>query len=203
MKLSIIIPAYNVEHYISECLYSILPYMTDDCELIIVDDNSTDKTVFMIRTCIMMWSTKNVTLICNPDNRGVSYARNFGLKHATGEYIAFIDGDDYVSRKYIQTLLNAFKLRMDYYLLTWQKVGESSQVYSARALPKWNKSVWSRVIKKSIIRVMFDESMDWAEDVKFLEQNIVRGHKYAYIDEIMYYYRWKRPNSITSIKLGR
>ena len=201
MKLSIVIPTYNVENYISECLYSLLPYCTDETELIIVDDHSTDNTVSRIRGCVMMWSMKNITLIVNPENRGVSYARNFGLKHATGEYIAFVDGDDYVSRKYIQTLLNAFKANCDYYVLSWQKT--DGECFYSRSLPSWNKSVWSRVFKKSIIKEMFDESISWAEDAKFIDNNITRKHKCGYIDEVMYYYRWKRPNSITSIKLGR
>lgn len=201
MKLSIVIPCYNVQDYISECLYSILPYMSDECELIIVDDHSTDNTVSRIRACVMMWSLKNITLIVNPDNRGVSYARNFGIKHATGDYIAFVDGDDYVSRKYISTLLNAFKANCDYYVLSWQKT--DGETFYARSLPNWNKTVWSRVFKKSIIKNMFDESLSWGEDSKFINQNIGRKHKVAYIDEVMYYYRWKRPNSITSVRLGR
>jgi len=175
--------------------------MTDEVEVIIVDDCSTDRTVNFIRMCIMRNLTKNITLIVNPKNKGVSYARNFGLKHAKGEYIAFVDGDDYVSKNYISILLLSLRPRFDYFILSWQKT--NGEKFYCRSLPNWNKTVWSRVIKKSIITVMFDESLSWGEDAKFLNDNITRKNRCGFIDETMYFYRWKRPNSITSAKLGR
>ena len=203
MKLSIIIPVYNVEAYITECLNSVLPYVDENCEVIIVDDKSTDRTVNMIRNCIMKYSEKNITLICNPNNVGVSASRNFGLRHSTGKYVAFIDGDDYVSKRYINVILQSIKAGLDYYVLSWKKVGGDNKEFYSRSLPNWNKTVWSRVFKKEIIKVMFDERMSWGEDTTFLNDNLNNRMRYGCIDEIVYFYRWGRSGSITSNRLGR
>lgn len=203
MKLSIIIPCYNIENYISECLHSLLPYVTDDVEVIIIDDCSTDHTVNRIRACVMMYSMKNITLICNPVNKGVSASRNFGLQHACGSYVAFVDGDDFVTPKYVSSIMRFCSSNYDYAVLSWKKFGGDNKEFYSRSLPNWNKSVWSRVFKKSIIKVLFDESINWGEDAKFIANNIVRGHKCAFIDECIYVYRWGRSGSITSDRCGR
>jgi glycosyltransferase involved in cell wall biosynthesis len=203
MKLSIIIPAYNIQDYISECLYSLLPQMSDDCEVIIIDDCSTDSTVKMIRYCIMMHPTKNITLLVNPVNKGVSYSRNEGLKHCKGKYVAFVDGDDYVTKVYIRELLKYTSANLDYFQLSWKKIGGDGKEFYSQSLPSWNCSVWSRVFKKDIITHLFDESMNWAEDAKFISDNIKSGMKMDYVDPIVYMYRWGRSGSITSEKLGR
>jgi len=203
MKLSIIIPAYNVSNYISECLYSLFPLLDDNCEVIIIDDCSTDNTVKMIRYCIMMFPTKNITLLVNPVNKGVSYSRNEGLKHCKGKYVAFVDGDDFVSNKYIKEILKFTGANLDYFILSWRKFGGDNREFCSRSLPNWNKTVWSRVFKKDIIKVNFDESMNWGEDTKFLIDNIKSGMKCDYVNEYVYVYRWGRSGSITSERLGR
>ena len=84
MKISIIIPAYNAEKFIEKCLNSI----SLDCEIIVVNDGSKDNTDIILK------KKKNITIF-NNDNHGVSYSRNFGIKNANGEYIMFLDSDDF------------------------------------------------------------------------------------------------------------
>ena len=112
MKLSIIIPTYNVEKYIDECLTSLLPQLTDECELIIIDDASTDET----KSKIFGYLTQEMAskyfqykeaedyfkFYMNEENKGVSACRNIGLKASKGQYIAFIDSDDIVKKDYIK-----------------------------------------------------------------------------------------------------
>ena len=104
MKLSIIIPAYNVEKYIDICLESItkqdLPY--SDYEIIIINDGSTDSTLRHIQEYTIKFSN---LVIINQTNQGQSVARNIGVQVAHGEYIWFIDADDYICSNCISNLL--------------------------------------------------------------------------------------------------
>ena len=106
MKVSVIVPVYNVEKYIRECILSILKQTLKDIEIIIVNDGSTDKSIEEIEDLINQH--ENIKLI-NKENKGLSSARNEGLKYAEGEYIAFIDSDDYIREEFLETLYNEGK----------------------------------------------------------------------------------------------
>lgn len=102
MKISIIIAAYNVENYIEKCLQSIVSQTYKDLEIIVVNDGSTDRTLELINTI----SSKDERIISiNKPNGGLSSARNAGLNRASGDYIGFIDGDDYIHPEMYEILL--------------------------------------------------------------------------------------------------
>ena len=94
-KISVIVPAYNIELYIGKCIDTLANQTLDDLEIIIINDGSTDRTEDVIKKKIEKYSDKNIVLF-NKENGGQSDARNYGIKNATGDYIAFVDGDDYV-----------------------------------------------------------------------------------------------------------
>lgn len=94
MLLSIIVPVYNVEKFIDKCLYSLVNQTLQDIEIIIVNDGSTDNSQNIIDEYVKNYSNKLVSL--NKENGGLSDARNFGLKHASGEYVGFVDSDDFI-----------------------------------------------------------------------------------------------------------
>lgn len=95
MKLSIIVPVYNVEQYLVRCLESIVEEMCDDYELILVDDGSTDRSGEMCDDFAHQHRGLNVVVVHQP-NGGLSAARNAGIDRARGEYITFVDSDDYI-----------------------------------------------------------------------------------------------------------
>ena len=103
--LSLIIPVYNSEKYIIKCLNSIIPYMNDNTELIIIDDCSKDDSLKLINNYITKSKNKNIALLKNKSNIGAGLSRNKGLKIATGKYIGFIDSDDYVDKNYFNIML--------------------------------------------------------------------------------------------------
>ena len=106
MKVSIIVPIYNVEKYLNNCLNSIVNQTYPNLEIILVNDGSTDSSLEIIQE----YSKKYKNIICiNIDNHGQGYARNVGLKKATGEYVMFIDSDDYVDLKIVEKLANSIK----------------------------------------------------------------------------------------------
>lgn len=103
-KLSIIIPVYNVAEFLPECLDSIIPQITEECELIIVNDGSTDASASVIEEYQGRYPW--LTYISQP-NAGLSAARNTGMANAKGQYFWFVDSDDYVEAHAVKTLLDA------------------------------------------------------------------------------------------------
>lgn len=106
-KLSIIIPIYNVEKYIGSCLKSIFTQdvATDEYEVIIVNDGTPDNSMAEVAN----FSTRSNVKIINQENKGLSGARNRGLKESQGEYVWFVDSDDYISEHSISTILELIK----------------------------------------------------------------------------------------------
>ena len=105
MKFSIIIPVYNVEAYISKCLDSIKNQSYDNYEVIIVNDGTKDNSVNVIDKYL----SDNRFKLYNKENGGLSSARNYGIKYVTGDYILFIDSDDYIERDLLNNFNNILK----------------------------------------------------------------------------------------------
>lgn len=103
MKVSVIVPIYNVESYVRECIESIINQTLEDIEVILVNDGSTDRSIEIIEDLLTIH--KNIILI-NKENGGLSSARNTGLSYATGDYVCFVDSDDYLHPNYLQFLYN-------------------------------------------------------------------------------------------------
>lgn len=125
MKLSIIVPVYNVEKYIRLCFDSILNQNLndDDYEIIVVNDGSTDNSINEIDDIIR--SHRNIFLI-NQNNQGLSMARNNGLSHATGEYVLFIDSDDLFINNTLPTIITqAYNNKVDLLVADFYKMEDS------------------------------------------------------------------------------
>lgn len=99
MKFSVVIPLYNKEHYIEKTLKSVLNQTFQDFEVIVVDDGSSDKSVDVAKSVV----SDKIHIIAQ-SNQGVSVARNTGIEHAKGEYIAFLDADDEWKENYLKTI---------------------------------------------------------------------------------------------------
>lgn len=182
MKLSIIIPYYDTWEYTEELLNVLLPQLTDEVEVLIIDDGCNEKRL----------DKYPVKVIHLKDNSGTaSVPRNIGLDHATGDYIAFIDSDDMVSDDYIKTILQ--KLKYDIIYITWE-VGKKTIMMLSKP-PTWNCSVWCRVYKREIIGdIRFDESLKIAEDWKFNQE--VKYKTSACIQKTIYFYNRGRKGSL-------
>ena len=106
VKVSIIVPVYNVEKYIDKCINSILNQTFKDFELILVDDGSTDSSGDI---CDKYREIDDRVIVIHKENGGLSSARNIGLKYSKGQYIGFIDGDDYVEKDMYKKLYSVCK----------------------------------------------------------------------------------------------
>lgn len=105
--VSVVIPFYNIENYIEKCLKSIVGQTYKNLEILCVDNNSQDNSIKIVEKYL---NTDNrIKLIKNKENLWPGGARNFGIKNATGEYIYFIDGDDFIDDDYIEKLVEAME----------------------------------------------------------------------------------------------
>lgn len=108
MKLSLIIPMYKVEKYIEDCLHSIFSQnFTENVEVIVVDDGSPDNSFFIAKSYIDKLSSvhKKNTHIIQQENKGLSGARNTGISHAKGKYLAFLDSDDILNANFFSKII--------------------------------------------------------------------------------------------------
>lgn len=135
IKISIIVPVYNVEKYIDQCLESIVCQLNEKIEIILVNDGSTDNSnVICERYCREF---HNIVLY-NQDNRGVSEARNYGIKKARGDYLLFIDSDDWIVNNIFSEILNVLNNnepdivlgKKDIYLEKFSKYEKTKEDYA-------------------------------------------------------------------------
>ena len=164
MKLSIIVPIYNVENYLEECLNSLSKQSCKDIEFICINDGSIDNSL----TILNKYSIKDERFkIINKTNGGLSSARNEGIKNATGEYLYFVDGDDYIDEftcSKLIDILNSYKvdtLFTGYFRKDW-----NNQIY--KIYPKSDKNIIEKddikdIFIPSILGISFDKLYGWFE----------------------------------------
>ena len=182
-KISIIIPIYNTEAYLSKCLYSVLNQTYSNLEIICVNDGSTDKSLDILN------SIQDPRIkILSIDNHGVGYARNLGIKEVSGDFIIFIDSDDYVEKTYCEDMLaNQTKYDSDlvycgHFTRTTDGVLRkrwlSHILYTRHPLADRLKITRHLVVTKKLFRasiikennIEFDTTLNYAEDSLFLVQ---------------------------------
>ena len=191
IKLSLIIPYFNTESYTDELLRVLEPQLTKECEVILVDDGSEKP--------YEPWQ-ENILMLKHLFNKGVSAARNTGLRKARGQYIAFIDSDDLVSNDYIARIFKAIENNPDTVYMSWRsidrKLGKIIKDENDEFNP-WNRCVWNRVFSRDYIAgLFFNEEKQVAEDDDFLNR-LPRPKSKTYISEAIYYYRSGRENGLT------
>lgn len=187
VKLSIVIPYYNT-YELTDCLLrNLLTQITDDVELILVDDGC-NETRFDIYASMFLH-----TRIVHQENSGVSNARNKGIELASGNYVAFIDSDDMVMPNYIETLLELIKSHdEDIIYFNWLDVNTNEIVRHPD-----NPSVWKAIYKKEILP-RFEECYKAKEDYFFNQELDKHGYTKYYYDKVLYIYNSGREDGLTS-----
>lgn len=126
-RISIIVPVYNVENYLTKCLDSLVNQSYRNIEVLVVDDGSKDKSAEIIKCFALKYPEKIKAF--TKENGGLSDARNFGIELATGDYIGFVDSDDYVTETmFEEMLLLAEKHQAKMVICNIQKVNENGQI---------------------------------------------------------------------------
>jgi len=125
-KISIIVPVYNTQKYLSKCLDSILFQKMQDFEIIIINDGSTDKSEDIINEYIKQYPKK--IKYFKKENGGLSDARNFGVDNATGKYLCFIDSDDYIEKDLFQNIEKYIDENVDIIKFKCIRVNEDNEI---------------------------------------------------------------------------
>lgn len=220
-KVSIIVPVYNAEKYLDDCLKSIITQTYKNLEIILINDGSTDNS---LKVCYKYKEIDERIVVVNNKNHGVSYSRNCGIKIATGNYIVFIDSDDVIDIRYIEKLIEPTK-KEDYDLII------CGLTHKFREKEKWisKKEIISnldkltgnikldyrflvhyylevpvvKLFKKNIIdknNITFPENLLISEDQVFNREYIKHVKNYTYIDEYLYMYYHRNNNSLSMRK---
>lgn len=171
VKLSILIPAYNVERWLSRCLNSILNQKVDGLEIIIVDDGSADGTLKLAKDFAKQ---RNYIYVYSKKNEGVGAARNFLLDKAQGEYIWFVDSDDYIVDGCLTSILAELSGDLDLLSVAYNDVQQ--RLFEGKGIDYIkehliNGYLWSKIIKRKIIEeasIRFESKRCSQEDWFFL-----------------------------------
>lgn len=215
--VSIIVPIYNIEKYIEKCINSIINQTYTNIEIILINDGSTDGCKSI---CEEYEKKDNRIVLINKINEGLSVARNTGLEKAKGEYVAFIDGDDFVDEKYIETLYNNlqknnadisacgfYMYHNDKNFSRFEKIEKDKieVLNPEKALDKimnyksaFKQNVWNKLYKKEIFtknNIKFYKDKIY-EDVGISYELISNSNIIVYDTTCLYYYV-QREKSIT------
>ena len=204
IKLSIIITSYNKGQYTKKLLDELHKQLTNECEVIFVNDNSTDDTLNIIKEHPIT-SHQNFVLINNETNQWVSTARNQGIELSRGQYLTFIDGDDYPLDNYIQTLLLYTKEQCDVIVYDYQCCSDHPDNDLSLIEKGYNMMCWSRLYKKDFLdknNIRFDDKwkhIGYGEDGDFNEK-VTSVPNAIIVDkkDIIYSYRWGVENSLSN-----
>ena len=200
--VSIIIPVYNLENYIENCLNSIIAQTYRNLEIICVDDGSCDRSGEIIKS---MAENDSRIFYIRQENAGVSAARNNGLDNAHGDYIMFADGDDYMHFQAVEILLKTIEEKQCSMVfskhITTPKQTEEMAEYSDYNLTEIDpdtlfengsdRAVWNKIFKKSVIsEIRFPEGFAIGEDYNYMVRVLYEsGRDLGYrVDCVLYYY---------------
>jgi glycosyltransferase involved in cell wall biosynthesis len=175
--VSIIIPVYNSKKYILKCLNSVINQTYKNIEVILIDDGSTDETVKIIENA---YKYDNRVKIYNQKNSGPSSARNNGISKAKGEYIFFIDSDDYIDKYVIENLISHYKEDylngVNYKIINNEKIKKIvrddciiDQMYEKIVDGSIGGFIWGYIFEREKIKsIKFDSEINYMEDMIFL-----------------------------------
>lgn len=212
--VSIIVPVYNVAEYLSRCLDSLRQQSYKAIEIILVDDGSKDNSNHICKKHAMMDDRIKVFRI---KNNGVSAARNYGIEQATGKYLTFVDGDDWLHIDAIMThVTNLEKNNSDIsitgYSMVWedgsiQKMSNEDDLFvfsKEEALKHWFAEslfkgfVWDKLFRMELVGdLRFPENQRFMEDVHFANEVFINCNKVVYSGKENYYY-FQREDSVTN-----
>ena len=196
-KVSVIVPVYNVEKYVGKCLDSLINQTLQDIEIIVVNDGSTDNSEKIINEYLTKYGDK--IKYFTKLNGGLSDARNYGMQFASGEYIAFLDSDDYADETTYEKMYNkAIQDDCDFVEcdFIWRyedrDVLDNGEIYIDKheMLTKARVVAWNKLIKRSLVQeinLQFPKGLRY-EDVEFFYKLLPYINKFGFVKEYLIYY---------------
>ena len=224
--VSIIITIYNVGNYVGQCVQSVLSQSYERCEIILVDDGSQDESLKICQKTIDEYCRNNVfgrsrIKIISQTNRGVSHARNVGVEVAKGTLLTFVDGDDWIGKKYVENMIKAYDCEVEMVVSGICFHMEDGHVVNKTLFPTASyafnganvgkivdlerdfvfNGVHRKLFRSDIIRnkgLSFDENSRFGEDLMFVCSYLPYVNKISQVMNADYHYRWGRTDSLTA-----
>lgn len=216
-KISVIVPVYNVENYLKQCVDSILNQTYKDLEVFLVDDGSTDNSA---RICDEYALIDKRVRVYHKENSGQSGARNMALDLVTGDYVAFVDSDDYLAPDmYEKLMINLESYGADIsccscYMVTDGVVNPNNTIFSNNIVvydkredifshifsrpSQLRPEIWNKIFKRSVINNIRFKERQLHQDVYFDHLVFYNAKKVVYVDSPLHYYRVNRPGNTNS-----
>lgn len=202
MKVSIVIPVFNTKNYLEKCVNSVLSQTYNNIEVILVDDGSTDSSA---EICDRFCEKDSRVVVIHKENGGQSEARNIGIDIATGEYITFVDSDDYITKDYIDFLLSLIlendaeiSIASFYYVVSNKKINNETnelavmrpEVAIRRMLldDGFDMGPWAKMYKTDFFRKIKFPVGKFFEDSLTTYQIFAESNKIAFGSKAIYYY---------------
>lgn len=211
--ISIIIPVYNVESYLRDCLNSIMRQHFKDFEVLLIDDGSSDNSG---KICDDYAENDERIRVYHKNNGGVSSARNLGLTEAKGDWICFVDSDDWIEPNTLSSIFPIEDNNIDFVQFGFKQINslgtiiQQSSVPNHRSIMKkeayldtkmYHSAICGYLIKTDIIRqniINFPESIKYGEDQAFILKALICCHKVLIIDKHFYNYRYREGSAMNS-----
>ena len=214
-KLSIIVPVYGLEKFIDKCLNSLVKQSLKEIEIIVVNDGTKDNSQKIIDKYVKKYPDKIKSYI--KENGGQGSARNYGLEKANGEYIGYVDSDDFVEKDMYKKLYNKAKENnYDIVVCGNYNVSEDYQNKNIDTfINNYNTdleniffgkmAVWNKIYKRDILiknKLEFKEKV-WYEDLAFTLKAIMNSNSFAFIDEPLYDYLIREGSTMNNSNVQR
>lgn len=216
-KVSVIIPVYNAEKYLNRCVDSVLKQDYEEFELLLVDDGSTDSSG---KICDHYAETDRRVRVIHKENTGVSDSRNLAIKTAKGEYLQFLDSDDWITPEAVGLLVRAAEendcemVIADFYRVVGERVSQKGRSEHDGILSRekfalemmenpadfYYGVLWNKLYRRSLIEqhaLCMDKDISWCEDFIF-NMEYIRHIKNVYVLRVPIYYYVKTPGSLVS-----
>ncbi len=210
--ISVIVPVYNVEHYLSKCLDSIVNQTYQNLEIILIDDGSTDQSGSI---CDEYAKKDNRIVVIHQKNGGAANAKNTGLKVATGQYLAFVDSDDYLELDAYGYMINQLELHnadmiqcsfRDFYvdcmedrIMLDKYTIFNTEEYLKRYLIDWTSGLlWDKLYRGELFKGVFFEENHKIDDEFFTYQGVINAKKILHSPKIIYNYRKRKSGVMMS-----
>ena len=214
--VSIIVPIYNVEKYLRKCVDSLLKQSYSNIEILLIDDGSTDNSGRISDE----YSNYNNVRVYHKENGGLSDARNFGIEHSKGEFLAFVDSDDYVAEDYILRMLDKIqKTDVDIVACSYYDISEDGQILgkiqstdrilneknfwddiyiNIKATPAYGVA-WNKLYKRNVFENLRYRKGILNEDDDII-YDVIHGRNMFMMDDLLYYYRQRQGSIMDQMK---
>lgn len=217
-KVTIIVPAYNLQDYLGDCLNSIINQTYSNLEVLVIDDGSTDNTY---QVGMNFANQDSRIKVISQKHQGIARARNNGLQHTTGDLLTFIDGDDFVESTYLSNLVAQLQKYNSEIAVSFYKIkdAKTNQFFVLTSLPPENEKfngvyspadwlqrvspslnavndcVWGKLYRRSLFdRLRFPENYSYCQDAMGLWQVCLGANRISFLNQIDYTLTMKRPD---------